>query len=81
MTSQTIKKSIETIESGGYHEKAQKMRQIIKRAGGVDKAADLAEFYVYIGYDHLIPGPVKYKWSRSWIHTYIQYSMHMLHYC
>ena len=68
MTSQTIKESIETIESGKYHEKAQKMSQIMKRAGGVDKAADLVEFYVNVGYDHLIPGPVKYKWS--WIQYY-----------
>ena len=68
VTSQTIKESIETIESGEYHKKAQKMSQIMKRAGGVDKAADLVEFYVNIGYDHLIPGPVKYKWS--WIQYY-----------
>ena len=68
MTSQTIKKCIEIIESGGYHEKSQKMSQIMKRAGGVDKAADLVEFYVNVGYDHLIPGPVKYKWS--WIQYY-----------
>ena len=68
VTSQTIKKSIQTIESGGYREKAQKMSQIMKRAGGVDKAADLVEFYVNVGYDHLIPGPVKYKWS--WIQYY-----------
>ena len=68
VTSQTIKKSIETIESGGYRERAQKMSQIMKRAGGVDKAADLVEFYVNVGYDHLIPGPVKYKWS--WIQYY-----------
>ena len=68
VTSQTIKKSIETIESGEYHKKAQKMSQIMKRAGGVDKAADLVEFYVNVGYDHLIPGPVKYKWS--WIQYY-----------
>ena len=68
VTSQTIKKSIQTIESGGYREKSQKMSQIMKRAGGVDKAADLVEFYVNVGYDHLIPGPVKYKWS--WIQYY-----------
>ena len=68
MTSQNIRESIETIESGEYHKKAQKMSQIMKRAGGVDKAADLVEFYVNVGYDHLIPGPVKYKWS--WIQYY-----------
>ena len=68
VSSQTIKKSIQTIESGEYHKKAQKMSQIMKRAGGVDKAADLVEFYVNVGYDHLIPGPVKYKWS--WIQYY-----------
>ena len=68
VSSQTIKKSIKTIESGEYHKKAQKMSQIMKKAGGVDKAADLVEFYVNVGYDHLIPGPVKYKWS--WIQYY-----------
>ena len=65
VTYQTIKITIETIK---YHKKTQKMSQIMKRAGGVDKAADLVEFYVNVGYDHLIPGPVKYKWS--WIQYY-----------
>ena len=53
VTYQTIKI---TIETGKYHEKTQKMSQIMKRAGGVDKAADLVEFYTNVGYDHLTPG-------------------------
>ena len=46
--SQTIKKSIETKEWGGYCERLKRW----VRSGGVDKAVDFMEFYVNIGYDH-----------------------------
>ena len=68
LTSSFLKQSIKTIENGGYNEKAVKMSVLMKRAGGVRKAADLVELYGTYGYDHLIPAPVKYKWN--WIQYY-----------
>ena len=68
LTSSFLKQSIKTIENGGYRKKAVKMSVLMKRAGGVRKAADLVELYGTYGYDHLIPAPVKYKWN--WIQYY-----------
>ena len=68
LTSSFLKQSIKTVENGGYREKAVKMSVLMKRAGGVRKAADLVELYGTYGYDHLIPAPVKYKWN--WIQYY-----------
>ena len=32
-------------------------------AGGVERAADLVEFYEDVGYSHLVPAYAKYQWS------------------
>lgn len=68
ITSTVIKESIEKIESGDYRDKANKMKLIMEKAGGVGKARELIEFYATVGYDHLLPAPVKYRWS--WIQYY-----------
>ena len=67
-TSSYLKQSVKMIENGGYRERAEKMSVLLRRAGGAQKAADLVELYATYGYDHLIPAPVKYKWS--WIQYY-----------
>ena len=53
---------------GDYHKKAQQMRKIMIQAGGVDRASELVEFYADVGYQHLVPAYVKYKWS--WVQYY-----------
>ena len=65
MISQSIMKNIETIELEGYHEKAQKMSEIMKRSGGLDKPADLVEIYVNI------QGPITILVSTSNTHMYV----------
>ena len=68
LTAENIKMSVEAIELGDYHEKAQQMRKIMIQAGGVDRASELVEFYADVGYQHLVPAYVKYKWS--WVQYY-----------
>ena len=68
LTAENIKKSAEAIGLGDYHKKAQQMRKIMIQAGGVDKASELVEFYADVGYQHLVPAYVKYKWS--WVQYY-----------
>ena len=68
VTSSSIKETIVRIEAGEYPNKAQKMKMIMRRGGGVTKAADLVEYYGVVGYDHLLAAPIKYKWN--WIQYY-----------
>ena len=69
VTSSNIRESIDTIQSSDeYHINAQKMSLLMKSAGGVKKAADLVELYSLVGYDHLIPAPIKYRWN--WVQYY-----------
>ena len=68
VTKEKIKQSIERIDSGDYHEKAKNVRKMFLHAGGVERAADLVEFYEEVGYDHLVPAYAKYEWN--WIQYY-----------
>ena len=66
--SEIIAQSIGKIDSGNYRQKVRNLQKMFAQAGGVEKAADLVEFYAEIGYDHLIPAYAKYNWS--WIQYY-----------
>ena len=68
VTPTAIKEGIDKLNSGEYHVNAQRMKAIMRNAGGVNKAADLVEFYSLVGYDHLISAPIKYHWN--WIQYY-----------
>lgn len=69
VTSSAIRDGIKRIEStGDYHKKAKLMSVLMKRAGGINEAVELIEFYAMYGYDHLIPAPVRYRWN--WIVYY-----------
>ena len=64
----TITSSIQSIISDNYAENASRISQMYKLAGGAKRAADLVEFYEDVGYEHLIPSFIKYKWS--WVQYY-----------
>ena len=68
LTAEQITKSIQEIDSGDYWENVHTIQKMFVQAGGVEKAADLVEFYAEVGYDHLIPAYAKYQWS--WVQYY-----------
>jgi len=68
LTPERIEESINHIESGNYHKQASSIRKMFLQAGGVERAADLVEFYEEVGYDHLVPAYAKYEWS--WVQYY-----------
>ena len=65
ITAEVVRESVQSIRSGNYMKEAERLRTLFLRAGGVERAAELIEFYTSIGYDHLIPSYAKYNWS--WI--------------
>ena len=65
---ETITDSIHRIVSDNYAENASRISRMYKFAGGAKRAADLVEFYEDVGYEHLVPSFVKYKWS--WVQYY-----------
>jgi glucuronosyltransferase len=58
-----VHSTIKKIDSGGYYENARKLSKILKHAGGARRAAELMEYYADVGYDHLIPAYIKYRWG------------------
>lgn len=68
ITFNTVVRNIKEIDAGGYRDKVQKLSKILKKAGGSQRAAELLEYYSEVGYDHLIPAYVKYRWS--WVQYY-----------
>ena len=68
LSAEQITKSIQEIDSGDYRENVHTIQKMFAQAGGVEKAADLVEFYTEVGYDHLIPAYAKYQWS--WVQYY-----------
>ena len=65
ITAEVVRESVQSVTSGNYRKEAERLRTLFLRAGGVERAAELVEFYASIGYDHLIPSYAKYHWS--WI--------------
>lgn len=63
-----VTESIHEIVRGKFKERAVRVSKILRQAGGSAKAADLVELYAEVGYDHLVPAYIKYKWS--WIQYY-----------
>lgn len=68
ITFDAVLRSIKNIDTGGYKDRVVKMSKILKQAGGSRRAAELLEYYSEVGYDHLIPAYVKYRWS--WVQYY-----------
>ena len=69
ISAQIITNAMTTIsENKEYFKQARKILKMSLFAGGVKVAANLIEFYSNIGYDHLVPAYIKYKWS--WVQYY-----------
>ena len=68
VSAERVTESICEIERGDYKERAVRVSKILRQAGGSTRAADLVEFYAEVGYDHLVPAYIKYRWS--WVQYY-----------
>ena len=69
ITSSNVANAVTSIDDGEYHKRVYKLQKIYKFAGGVERAADLVEFYEEVGYAHLIPAYAKYQWSWVQYHN------------
>lgn len=63
-----VAESLKALDIGDYRVKISTVRKMFDLAGGVQRAADLVEFYEEVGYGHLMPAYVKYHWS--WVQYY-----------
>ena len=69
LSSSVITESLKALDTGEYRSKVAKLQKVMRMAGGVERAADLVEFYVDVGYSHLVPAyNAKYQWS--WVQYY-----------
>ena len=68
LTSEKITESLRALDTGNYRSKISKLQKMYHLAGGVERAADLVEFYEAVGYAHLVPAYAKYQWS--WVQYY-----------
>ena len=46
-----------------YHLNIERLKRIFIQAGGVERAADLVEYYEAVGCSHLVPAYAKYNWN------------------
>jgi len=63
ITAMRVAKAIRTINSSPYRDAAVGFCKIFLLGGGMQRAADLVEFYTDVGYEHLVPAYAKHKWS------------------
>ena len=68
LTSSDITVAVEALKSAKYVQMAKKMSKIFHFAGGTKKAADLVEYYVDVGYEHLVPATSEHQWN--WLEFY-----------
>ena len=64
----SITDNIHKIEHSDFKKRVAKVGKILRNAGGSVRAADLVEHYADVGYEHLVPAYVKYRWS--WLQFY-----------
>ena len=65
---ENVAKTLVEIEKTEFKERVERVSIILKQAGGSEKAADLVEYYAAVGYSHLVPSYVKYRWT--WVEYY-----------
>ena len=63
-----IAKALQEIEGKEFRERVLRVSYILKQAGGTRRAADLIEYYATVGYAHLVPSYIKYRWT--WVEYY-----------
>lgn len=68
LTSNIVQRAVSNISSPAYKRTVEKLHKVFLHAGGANRAAELVEFYEEVGYDHLVPAYLKYKWS--WVQFY-----------
>ena len=68
LDSSSVAGAVAAIDGGQYRQNVRKLQKMFQLAGGVERAADLVEFYEDVGYVHLVPAYAKYRWSC--IHYY-----------
>ena len=68
LSSGDIAQAIETVRGEDYKNGAERIQKTFLLAGGVDRAAELVEFYGEVGYGHLAPSFARYQWS--WVQYY-----------
>ena len=74
ITSDLLQSSIKEIESGPHRETIRKLNAIFTEAGGVERAADLIEYYHKVGYSHLVPFWAKHQWSTVQYYNFDVYA-------
>ena len=74
ITSDLLQRSIKEIERGPHRETIRKLNAIFKEAGGVERAADLIEYYHKVGYSHLVPFWAKHQWSTVQYYNFDVYA-------
>ena len=77
ISSSTIAESVEALDAGVFRSKVAKIQKGFWIAGGVERAADLVEFYEKIGYAHLVPAYAKYQWSWIQYHNADVYATYL----
>lgn len=68
MTSSAVVEAIATLDAGDQIRNVRRLQKMFQLAGGVRRAADLVEHYKEVGYTHLVPSYLKYRWS--WVQYY-----------
>lgn len=68
ITLDVVVSNIKEIDAGGYFRRLHKLSKVLKHAGGARRAAELLEYYSEVGYGHLVPAYVKYRWN--WLQYY-----------
>ena len=74
ITSDLLQHSIKEIERGPHRETIRKLNAIFKEAGGVERTADLIEYYHKVGYSHLVPFWAKHQWSTVQYYNFDVYA-------
>ena len=68
LTAEKVANALKVVNSNDCRQAVAKLQKMYSMAGGVDKAANLVEFYTEYGYEHLVPAYAKYQWS--WVQYY-----------